>query len=273
MTPGPTYVTLGLERAPVFNVTDGAKFALLNSRDALDAPGEYYVNTTSGVATFYPPRPLAPGDFVLATVDDTLLSGAGVAYFTVANVAFLGVRGTAVALDAAHDVALLNCSVLSTGADAVVFSGNATRVFVGGVNVTHAGGSGVVIGGGGDRATLAPSGNVVRDCAVLHYERVCHTYHPALHLSGVATAALHNELGYGPHAALSFVAQLIEQRGHVSDADLASVRKAGFTDAQILEITATTCTNLFTNYMNSVCKTEIDSAFPKVSASNVKKAA
>ena len=63
-------------------------------------------------------------------------------------------------------------------------------------------------------------------------------------------------------AAASFARNLIETRGKVPDSDLASVRQAGFTDGQIIEIIALSAQFLMTNFMNNVADTEID--FPAV---------
>jgi len=65
-------------------------------------------------------------------------------------------------------------------------------------------------------------------------------------------------------AALVFAAKVARQRGRVSDAELATVRRAGFTDAQIIEIVANVALNVFTNFVNNVAQTDID--FPVVRA-------
>lgn len=64
--------------------------------------------------------------------------------------------------------------------------------------------------------------------------------------------------------AVRFATKVAQERGHVSEADIAAVRLAGFTDAQIVEIVALVAENSFTNYLNEVAKTEID--FPVVRA-------
>jgi uncharacterized peroxidase-related enzyme len=64
------------------------------------------------------------------------------------------------------------------------------------------------------------------------------------------------------NAAVSFAAKVAREHGHVADADIALVREAGFTDAQIVEIVALVALNSFTNYLNEVAKTEVD--FPAV---------
>lgn len=59
-------------------------------------------------------------------------------------------------------------------------------------------------------------------------------------------------------AAVAFAMNVAENRGHVADDDLAAVRAAGYDDAQIVEIVQHVALNVWTNYLNSVARTEID---------------
>ncbi|MFJ9729640.1 carboxymuconolactone decarboxylase family protein [Streptomyces sp. NPDC101209] len=59
-------------------------------------------------------------------------------------------------------------------------------------------------------------------------------------------------------AVARFVQQVIETRGQVSDADLAAVRSAGYTDPQILAIVTVAVQYLLTNYINNVNQTVVD---------------
>jgi len=63
-------------------------------------------------------------------------------------------------------------------------------------------------------------------------------------------------------AAGDFARQVIDKRGHVTKADIAAVREAGFSDAQILEMVALSVQFTLSNYLNSVAGTEID--FPPI---------
>jgi len=63
-------------------------------------------------------------------------------------------------------------------------------------------------------------------------------------------------------ALLGFVGSVIESRGHVTDAQLESVRQAGYSDGQVAEIVANVALNAFTNFFNSVARPAID--FPRV---------
>jgi uncharacterized peroxidase-related enzyme len=66
------------------------------------------------------------------------------------------------------------------------------------------------------------------------------------------------------NAALRFALAILQRRGAVSDRELGDVRTAGWSDGEIAEIIAHVALNVFTNYFNRACHTEID--FPRVTA-------
>lgn len=63
-------------------------------------------------------------------------------------------------------------------------------------------------------------------------------------------------------AVIRFARKVVDERGLVSDADVAEVRAAGLDDGGIAEVVANVALNVFTNYFNHVAETVID--FPKV---------
>ncbi|NSL42677.1 hypothetical protein [Streptomyces sp. 8P21H-1] len=68
--------------------------------------------------------------------------------------------------------------------------------------------------------------------------------------------------GAKTQAALKFAKSVVETRGFVSDQDLEEVRAAGHGDGEIGEIGANVAPNVFTDYFDSVARTDID--FPVV---------
>lgn len=68
-------------------------------------------------------------------------------------------------------------------------------------------------------------------------------------------------------AAVRFARNVTALHGHVSEEDFASVKAAGYSDAQIIEIVQHVALNTWTNYINTVGGTEID--FPVVTARKV----
>jgi len=65
-------------------------------------------------------------------------------------------------------------------------------------------------------------------------------------------------------AAVEFAVNVVEARGDVSEADLAAVRLAGYSDAEVIEIVLHVALNTLTNYVNEVAQTTVD--FPAVKA-------
>ena len=61
---------------------------------------------------------------------------------------------------------------------------------------------------------------------------------------------------------IRFVRKLAQSSGTVSDEDFAAIKAAGYTDAQLVEISLAFATTVFTNVFNRINDTEID--FPAV---------
>jgi uncharacterized peroxidase-related enzyme len=59
-------------------------------------------------------------------------------------------------------------------------------------------------------------------------------------------------------AAVRFAAKIAELRGKVSDEDIAAVKAAGYSEAQIVDIVGLVAENVMTNFLNNVAKTDID---------------
>jgi len=85
-------------------------------------------------------------------------------------------------------------------------------------------------------------------------------------LDDAEITANRNGLSNDPQAAAAvrFAVQIAQARGHVSDAQVAAARAAGFDDAQLVEIVQAVVLNTYTNYINEVARTQID--FPVVGA-------
>jgi len=69
-------------------------------------------------------------------------------------------------------------------------------------------------------------------------------------------------------AVLQFARKLVSERGWVSDDDIATLRAAEVSDAELAEIVAVVALNTFSNYFNHVAETEVD--FPEVEPSGIK---
>lgn len=68
------------------------------------------------------------------------------------------------------------------------------------------------------------------------------------------------------HVAVAFAVKVATSKGRVTDAEIAELRSAGYSDAEIIEIIGLIALNVLTNYLNQVFETDID--FPAVETSN-----
>lgn len=64
------------------------------------------------------------------------------------------------------------------------------------------------------------------------------------------------------NAALTFARSLVTKNGRIDDADVQTVKSAGYSDGEVGEIIAHVALNTLTNYFNNTAKTEVD--FPSV---------
>lgn len=88
--------------------------------------------------------------------------------------------------------------------------------------------------------------------------------------AGLSSEELSNNLAGGSsdpktQAALSFARSVVDRRGRIEESALTTVRDAGFSEGEIVEIVTLVGVNIFTNYLNHIAGTDID--FPVVKTS------
>lgn len=59
-------------------------------------------------------------------------------------------------------------------------------------------------------------------------------------------------------ALLGLTRAIVEQRGQLTDEQLAQARQAGLSDAELTEVVAHVAHNIFTNYFNMIARTDLD---------------
>ena len=113
------------------------------------------------------------------------------------------------------------------------------------------------------RDAIALAVTEVNDC---DYCRAAHAYGARMLSKLTAEEIALNRLGQSSDvrrgAAARFARLVVQQRGKVSDEDLADVRAVGWSDSEIIAIIALGCQYLFTNFLNNVADTPAD--FPSL---------
>ena len=98
-----------------------------------------------------------------------------------------------------------------------------------------------------------------------HYCLSAHSYlgkHAGLSPEEIRDAREGRGAASADNAIASFASRVVETRGQIATADIATARDAGLNDGQLIEVIAHVALNILTNYTNNVAQTEID--FPEV---------
>lgn len=139
--------------------------------------------------------------------------------------------------------------------------GNSPAALGGYLNLNSAFAKGTIGAKTGERIALA-----VAEFNRCGYCLAAHTYlgKNVAKLDDAEIAANRNGTSSDPKAdaAVRFAVNVAQERGHVSDAAVQTVKSAGFGDAEVMEIVLHVALNTLTNYVNEVAQTEID--FPAV---------
>ncbi len=168
----------------------GAPFYAINALSELDAPGEWYLDRSTGQILFYP-----PSDPTAAAIELSLFPAPMLALENVSNVSFEGLTWELGSGDAIHVRGGANC--LFAGCTVRYFAGNGIEIHDGrrhgllSCDIYSVGRGGTVLSGG-NRKTLTPGEHFIENCDIHELSRIDHTYTPAVILDGVGNHIAHN---------------------------------------------------------------------------------
>jgi uncharacterized peroxidase-related enzyme len=113
-----------------------------------------------------------------------------------------------------------------------------------------------------DLKTIEAMGMVVSEGSGCDYCLATHTYLGTRFGKAAAEEMVANRYGKSSDpkiaAAILFAKSIADKRGKVSDKELADIRAAGFSDADIIAIAGLTAQFLMTNFMNNVSQIDVD---------------
>lgn len=177
---------------------EGQTFRFVNALAALDEPGEWFLDRTSGRLYVYPTA--AEGTYVLSRF--------GEAFVDLAKTHDVRLEGLTLQYGRRHGVTMTDCS-------RVTFAGNVVRRFGGaGVlapnlreslvagNLLHTFGHTALDTSAGDRRTLTPGGLVIANNEIWETGRAQRTYTPGIRANGVGIEILHNHVHDIPSSAI-----------------------------------------------------------------------
>ncbi len=183
----------------IYGYRAGGEYYFLNVPEELDCEGEYCIDRDNMMLYIYPPEDCKDADALISVSNDTLITG-NVSNITFEGIIFKGVRNDVIVLDG-DNITIKNCRVLNSYGKGIVIDGWNSYVY--GCEVAYMGKGGVYLTGG-DRATLTPGNCVVENCYIHHFEEVFRTYQQGIFIIGCGNKAIHNEIAYAPHLAMSY---------------------------------------------------------------------
>ena len=185
------------------------QYVALNLLEELDHPGEWYVDSTSGLLFIWPPDDLATARVTVSVLDQPLVALDHVSFCTLRGLTIEHGRGLGVSIEGGEQDQLVDCVVRNVGTVGVMLGQGARQTFphitaddytgvpssrevgsfhshiylntawerdagsghvIKGCEIYNTGSGGIILGGG-SKKTLTPGGNVVTDCRIHDFNR------------------------------------------------------------------------------------------------------
>ena len=188
----------------------GASYFLYNLLAELDAPGEVYLNRTSGKLYFIPPVTAPPTHTVpvpavavaVVSVLEHIVTVDNAIGISINGITFKHARGIGLRMTNAIDFTMKGGGVAAVGSTAINVTGtHSSNVLLDSIVVKHTGDSGIVLDGG-DRVTLKPSNHVLKNSSVSDTNYYVWSNAPNVFVGGVGQTVMTSELFQSTHQAV-----------------------------------------------------------------------
>ena len=193
---------LKLARAAKYPLETGARFYLQNIRAALDAPGEWWFDTSRNEIHLLAPEAGTSNTEVYISRVATLLWQHDVSHVVFRGFTWEGSTGDAIVLENVDDCEFSDNRIHLIGGWGVVATTNGRLSLDG--NIVDSIGLGGLKLSGGDRRTLTPARITANNNTLTDVAQSVECYMPGFWLEGVGVAIGHNRISHLPHNAIMF---------------------------------------------------------------------
>ncbi|MCX5758424.1 MAG: right-handed parallel beta-helix repeat-containing protein, partial [Candidatus Hydrogenedentes bacterium] len=210
----------------------------LNLLEEIDQPGEYYVDRESGKLYFYPPITPADAELAVSIMEEPLVAMEGASFIRFQGLTFEVARGMGVYIERGTGCQVAGCTLRNMGivgvcigkgiepdtvyrhettgkpvsrelgswhehlyANSTYDRDAGTNHGVVGCDLYNLGAGGVSLGGG-NRKTLSPANNYVRNCHIHDFNRLDRSYKSAVNIDGVGNRIEHCLIHDCPNSAI-----------------------------------------------------------------------
>ena len=193
--------TVTTEQAAAYEHSQARDYYFFNVLEELDAPGEWYLDRSTGLLYLWPQDDHFDNARIDLTLNtETLIEGVGVKDLTFQGLTLQGTRGDGMRLTGGG-ITVDHCVIRNLAGNALTLDGcgntasNNEICFVGmrGIHLS-----------GGDAETLTPGGSRAVNNLIHDWPTVAQTWMYAVELRGVGNLCAHNEIYNSPHTAIYF---------------------------------------------------------------------
>lgn len=173
-----------------------------NLLEEIDLPGEYFLDTASGILYLWPPPNFDEEvDIILATWTGPMFALNAVSHVWFRDLTFDMGRGGAIAAVGGEGVLVEHCDFSNLSGTAISLDGRNHGVR--GSRLRHIGGKGIRLSGG-DLDSLEPGGLFVEDSEIKDFSWYDRVYQSAISLApgSVGNRITRNRIRHGPHLAI-----------------------------------------------------------------------
>lgn len=224
-----------LSTAHMYGLGSGQNFnqyVALNVLEELDQPGEWYVDTSSGLLFLWPPGDVKSAHVSVSVLEQPLIALDNTSSCTIENLIIENGRGLGISIEGGANNRVVNCIVRNFGTVGIMLGQGARQTFphvtaddyagvpssrevgsfhshmylnsvwdrnagnhhvIEGCEVYNTGSGGIILGGG-SKKDLVPGGNAATDCRVHDFNRRNKAGAAGVIVDGCGNLVAHNEI-------------------------------------------------------------------------------
>lgn len=185
------------------------RYFIYNLLEEIDMPGEWYMDNESGKLYVYPPTDIASADIEVSVLKEPFLELRALSDVHIKGIDFKCSRSSGIEIENLQSSSITDCDFYNLGMVAVMMNERADapypnkNVALSYCKAYHTG-TGAFFLAGGDRKSLTPGNISITNTEIHHFNRLNHTYSPAVNLGGVGNVIRHCFMYDATHLAIGF---------------------------------------------------------------------
>jgi len=186
----------------LYELTNGARYYVLNLLQELDAPGEYYIDRKRRLLYVYPPVPMSAESEIVVSAIENLVRADHLTDTSFVDIVWSTSRGTGLNFSSPSRVEIIGGSISNVGGAEAILLKNATDCRVRNVTISDCNCGGINVTGG-DRRTLASSKTELSHNHIANFAKWKRTYMAGILFGGCGHVISNNTVAHAPHTGIT----------------------------------------------------------------------